>query len=252
MKEVQSGNVYNRNPLKHKKLLYLFCIPITSYLKLLVLLFFFSCSSLRKQESRQELVFKHTFAGKPFQLNTPYITNLGDTIMFTKLKYYISNINQSAEKEGYYLIDYEKVNGTQDTISYMPKTQKTSSKLSFGIGIDSLRNSSGEQKGVLDPLNGMFWTWEDGYVFFKAEGYFLPASTKRMSFVIHIGKNENYLPLAYPTQESRKIIEVKLEKLFGGFEGAGIDIRLSNKPLSIMAGEKARKIKLNLRAIFEN
>lgn len=222
----------------------------------LFLLFFcvaslFGCHTLRPKQARQELTFEHSFRGKPFALNTPYVTLLGDTVMFTKLKYYISHVNWSGDKENYYLVDVEQLTGANATLSFPTNEKNSTSALSFGIGIDSVRNKSGEQKGVLDPLQGMFWTWEDGYVFLKAEGYFSPNSPKRVSFVLHVGKNENYIPLAYPAErEQKNTVFVEVEKLFGGFEGAGIDLKHPTKPLSIMAGERARGLKKNIFFCF--
>jgi hypothetical protein len=43
----------------------------------------------------------------------------------------------------------------------------------FLIGVDSLRNVSGAQTGDLDPAGvaeGMFWTWESGYIMALLEG----------------------------------------------------------------------------------
>jgi hypothetical protein len=38
------------------------------------------------------------------------------------------------------------------------------------VGVDSARNVSGAQTGALDPANGMFWTWNTGYIMAKLEG----------------------------------------------------------------------------------
>jgi hypothetical protein len=51
--------------------------------------------------------------------------------------------------------------------------------------VDSARNVSGAQKGALDPNNGMFWTWNSGYIFTKLEGYSPQSSSGGLVF--HIG-----------------------------------------------------------------
>lgn len=38
------------------------------------------------------------------------------------------------------------------------------------FGVDSLLQVSGVQSGALDPLKGMYWTWQTGYIQFKMEG----------------------------------------------------------------------------------
>jgi hypothetical protein len=47
---------------------------------------------------------------------------------------------------------------------------KSISKITFSAGIDSLTSTAGIQKGVIDPINGMYWAWQSGYVNFKIEG----------------------------------------------------------------------------------
>jgi len=42
--------------------------------------------------------------------------------------------------------------------------------LHFLLGVDSTKNVSGAQAGDLDPLKGMFWTWNTGYVDAELEG----------------------------------------------------------------------------------
>jgi hypothetical protein len=39
----------------------------------------------------------------------------------------------------------------------------------FGIGIDSAINYNGIKGGDLDPINGMYWSWNTGYINFKIE-----------------------------------------------------------------------------------
>jgi hypothetical protein len=38
------------------------------------------------------------------------------------------------------------------------------------LGVDSIDNCSGAQSGALDPINGMFWAWNTGYIYLKMEG----------------------------------------------------------------------------------
>ena len=38
------------------------------------------------------------------------------------------------------------------------------------LGVDSLTNASGVHCCALDPANGMYWSWQSGYIQFKLEG----------------------------------------------------------------------------------
>lgn len=42
-------------------------------------------------------------------------------------------------------------------------------EISFVIGVDSSLQMNGAQSGVLDPMLGMYWTWQSGYIHWKLE-----------------------------------------------------------------------------------
>lgn len=66
-------------------------------------------------------------------------------------------------------------------IDSMPSGTYTS--INFLIGVDSTRNVSGAQVGALDPANGMFWTWNSGYIMAAYEGH-SPSSTASFGLCI--------------------------------------------------------------------
>lgn len=66
-------------------------------------------------------------------------------------------------------------------------SEKPFNRLRFQIGIDSIRNVSGAQTGALDPLNGMFWTWQTGYIHAKFEGSSSASPRPDKRFTYHIG-----------------------------------------------------------------
>ena len=43
-------------------------------------------------------------------------------------------------------------------------------KIQFNLGIDKQTNLDGVKGGDLDPLKGMYWTWNTGYINIKIEG----------------------------------------------------------------------------------
>jgi hypothetical protein len=63
----------------------------------------------------------------------------------------------------------------------------TYTAISFTIGVDSARNTSGAQTGALDPINGMFWTWNTGYIMAKLEGTSPKSTAGDKKFQHHIG-----------------------------------------------------------------
>lgn len=42
-------------------------------------------------------------------------------------------------------------------------------ELSFVVGVDSSLQVNGAQSGVLDAMEGMYWTWQSGYIHWKLE-----------------------------------------------------------------------------------
>ncbi|MFM2207791.1 MAG: hypothetical protein RL213_1766 [Bacteroidota bacterium] len=74
-------------------------------------------------------------------------------------------------------------------------------RIVFSLGIDSLTNAGGVMGGDLDPANGMYWTWQSGYINFKLEtdspakrfhigGYRRPYdSLRKVDLVLPEGKN---------------------------------------------------------------
>jgi hypothetical protein len=138
--------------------------------------------------------FEHTFDTIPFELGSSnnYVTANGDTINFSIYKYYISNIklvrpdgSTFDETESYHLINAADTNTFELTLANVPVGNY--SGIRFMIGVDSARNVSGAQTGALDPANGMFWTWNTGYIMAKMEGTSPQSGAANNSVVFHIG-----------------------------------------------------------------
>jgi hypothetical protein len=153
-----------------------------------------SCTYLSAEESGEVLVMlNHSWvnSGANFDLNTEYVhPSTNDTLTFTTLKYYVSNFKLKKEDgtwytqpESYYLVDLSVPSSTSITLSGIPAGNYT--EVSYVLGVDSLRNVSGAQSGALSTTNGMFWSWNSGYIMVKAEGT-TPQSSSG-SFAYHLG-----------------------------------------------------------------
>lgn len=113
-------------------------------------------------------------------------------IMFTRLKYYITNIELYLgevvvwkEKDSHHLIDQEQIETTKLSLE-IPKELKYD-KIKYHLGVDSLTNVSGAMGGDLDPTKGMYWAWNSGYINFKLEGVYADCPTRKNKFQFHIG-----------------------------------------------------------------
>jgi hypothetical protein len=158
-------------------------------------LFTFSCKEDPAAEpslpGEVNLEFDNVVGTNALSLDGQEYTNAnGDKFKVSKFKYYISNIifkkadgTEYKQPESYYLIDESVEDSKLVTIKDVPAGEYTN--LTFTVGVDSARNVSGAQTGALDPANGMFWTWNTGYVYVKMEG--TSPQSQNGGLVFHIG-----------------------------------------------------------------
>ncbi|RSK33870.1 MbnP family protein [Hymenobacter metallilatus] len=139
-----------------------------------------------------DIELDHVVGTTPLTLTTgTYTTPLGQQFTVSTFNYYLSNIRlkkadgtEYAEPESYHLVKESDATTKAFTLKDVPAGDYTS--LSFTIGVDSARNVSGAQTGALDPSNGMFWTWNSGYIYTKLEGS-SPQAGGNKQLLFHIG-----------------------------------------------------------------
>lgn len=125
----------------------------------------------------------------PFALNSLMVHPVtGDSLTFTKFRYYVSNIRLKkedgtwwAEPNSYHIVD--QAVSTELDLDAVPAGNYTD--LEFVLGVDSIRNVSGAQDGALSVTEGMFWDWNSGYIMLKAEGTSPDATANNFAF--HLG-----------------------------------------------------------------
>lgn len=171
---------------------------------LFIITLFYSCKkdTFVKPEPLPELItnsgtleidITNTVGNAALSLTTGTYTNANtDTFSIDIFKYYISNIqlvsangNVYNEAESYYLVDQASKNSKQLIVKNVPYNNYTS--ISFLIGVDSARNTSGAQTGALDVANNMFWTWNTGYIMAKIEGHSPQSTDPNKTIAYHIG-----------------------------------------------------------------
>jgi len=204
--------------------------------------------------------FNLTANGKSLVLNDSTYTNaFNETYQVTRLKYYISNIALHAY-DGVYFYDKPTLfeAGSSDSI-VLPLNPASYYLIEFTLGVDSALNCSGAQDGALDPLNGMFWTWNSGYIFFKMEGYSSASTADLQRIEHHVGGYR------YPNNAARKItlpfpaalavakndkhtisINVNLDKYWKGKN----DIKIAGQALLMTPGGLALKAADNFPGMF--
>jgi hypothetical protein len=109
-------------------------------------------------------------------------------------------VNENGERVELYaheLIDQSVPSSLELGDVVIPDGHYTS--LEFNLGVDSLHNHSGDQAGDLDPMYGMIWTWNTGYIFFKHEGYFTSSTSgTEQPLIYHYGTDRALVPVSLP------------------------------------------------------
>ncbi|MDF2449736.1 MAG: hypothetical protein K0R26_2240 [Bacteroidota bacterium] len=164
------------------------------YFFILQLLVFCAWGNSDPGHKRQNIALeiKPTFRGNDLHLQTTfYKTANGDTVSISRFRFYISAIKIAfengatyQEQNSYHLIDAE------DPLSLIiPLTDVPDEKvatITFHVGIDSTESVSGAMGGALDPVKGMYWAWNSGYINAKLEGV-CKSKQKNHPFEFHVG-----------------------------------------------------------------
>jgi len=95
--------------------------------------------------------------------------------MIAVFKFYVSDISFSSHgktvfsaPDTYFLIDAADNESRYRTLQ-IPQDCKFDA-VTFTVGIDAKTNEKGIGDGDLDPLHGMYWAWQSGYINLKLEG----------------------------------------------------------------------------------
>ena len=154
-------------------------------------------SSCRKETSveeagyRLDIRFRMVAGGSPVQYGDTCYTPQGEAYRPTRFRIYLGNFSLADETgslasfpDSYHLLD------AGDSASLRVRLHADARpfrRILFQVGVDSIRNVSGAQTGALDPVHGMFWTWNTGYINVRMEGLSPVANTADGRFEYHIG-----------------------------------------------------------------
>ncbi len=157
-------------------------------------LLLFNCSISKTVISTRNLVLniQPTYGEVPLILDKTYHFNNSDEITIEVLQFYISNLalyqNEKlvwTEANSFHLIDYQ--DSTSLKLHFDWNENLVFNTLKFNLGIDSTTSVAGVMSADLDPTNGMYWTWQSGYINFKIEGKSNLCNTRNNRFQFHLG-----------------------------------------------------------------
>ncbi len=190
-----------------------------------------------------------------------YTNPFGESYTLQKFRFYITQIqlldsNDMSTQffpDDYYLV--AESDSTTQTIT-VPLALKHITSISFLVGVDSIAAVSGTQTGALDPVNGMFWTWNTGYIMMKLQGTSPAAQVPGNAFSLDVGgfkEGENamrkmeFLTNAPKRQLIHNItLDVDVNKLFNG----AYPIKLAEHPLCHEPGQLAMQLADNYATMF--
>lgn len=184
-----------------------------------------------------------------------YKVNLVDSVQIRTLKFYISNIELRKadatvwkEAKSYHLVN-AAVEQSLDILLNDDTALITYDEIRFDLGIDSITNTAGVLGGPLDPTNGMYWTWQSGYINFKLEGTSNLCVTRNNEFQFHLGGyrapfSTLQTVACHNIQGPETIVELDLEKLF-----TNIHLSITNQIMS--PGTEAVSLSKQIASIFK-
>lgn len=121
--------------------------------------------------------------------NTPLLLN-NQQVQLEQVRFYLSKFAFykgdaliATDNTEAYLIDLESDSTRQ--LLFPGIDPKQVDRVTFLFGIDSITNTSGVMGGALDPMHGMYWSWQSGYINCKVEGTI--GSSKPKPFQFHLG-----------------------------------------------------------------
>lgn len=181
----------------------------------------------------------------PFVLENIYMDNYGNRVRVDNFQSYFSMVKLIKDDgtevllKDFYLHDFTKtaeITGTVTPGNYVG--------VKFGVGVPEAYNLNQDpaQYPNTHPLSvagsqGMFWTWNSGYVFSKFEGKIDPTGTEGVtptqSFSIHSGDSPCYFEFVstghtynFQTEQEYNVnINLQVDEILGsGAEGIDLDV----------------------------
>lgn len=210
-------------------------------------------------EKKITIVFHHQVGRQTLVLGDSVKNSNGETMTIERFRYYVSNFFVQDEKgvairlaPAYFLVDEE--DSTTKTITLTVPAGNIH-HLKFLLGVDSIRNVSGIQTGSLDPLKGMFWTWNSGYVMAKIEGTSPSARAPGNRFTYHVGGFRpginvlKWIDLPLP-EHDHAIQEIHINADINQWFKGSSELKIAETPVCHSPGALAMKIAANYSGMF--
>ena len=187
-------------------------MKVSFYLFFLSFVYFLNCYG--------QLSIIPTWNKKPLELQHVYLTQNNDSISFSTLKIYFSDFRFKDKISGRItsidtLIFYDLADSSSNSL-FNELSLINFESVAFTLGLDSSKNVSGELENAYDPLLGMYWAWNTGYINLKIMGESSAVPTNSNEFEFHLGGYRSPFATAQTIQVdlNDQYIYFDLEKLF--------------------------------------
>ena len=222
---------------------------------------FFIClfgAWIQAQEPKElNIIVVANYDGQQIEKNNWYHSKRNDSIQLTKVKFYLTNFRLLLTtgpllpiEEKNLLIDGFIINKIKLNFK-VPKNTKDL-LLACDLGVDKKYNMSGANSGDLDPVNGMFWSWQSGYINFKIEGISPSCNTRKNKFQFHIGgyqtPHQTKRQLSFKLENweiGNLVISIELSKFFD-------DLELGTENQLTTVGARASQMANQFQKIFSS
>ena len=196
-----------------------------------------------------------------------YHNIFGEDYSIRNFKFYVCQVDlintdsgksYSLNKDQYFLVNFGEPGSTKIQLNAVSFRYN---RIAFVIGVDSIRNVSGAQTGSLDPANGMFWTWNSGYIMAKLEGNSPVSSEPNQVFEYHIGgfsgadKVVRKVNLSFPLNasvlfEAGKRTQMTITANANAWFSGPNPISIAGTPVCTTPGSLAKSISANYATMF--
>ncbi len=162
-------------------------------MKVLTAIFFVSlCAFSFGQEN--QLALEPVLGKEPISLEQPVNWGENGEMTFTEFKFYLSNIHIDKEQqaEDVHADSVVLFDLSADSIPHFRVPSVTANtNLSMTLGNDSVLSTMGAMGGKLDPMYGMYWSWQSGYIHVKLSGRW-KKDGRTQEFTYHLGGYHSY------------------------------------------------------------
>jgi hypothetical protein len=217
---------------------------------LIIIIFSWIKSFSYSQSESVKIDFKPVYGAQEIHFNEKIQVDSLNWIAFSKIKFYVGNFRaitqghaDSSQLNKYYLINFSDSSKSSITI----ELKAFSDSICFLIGTDRTVNVGGLFDGALDPINGMYWAWNSGYINTKIEGSSSITSSPDKKFEYHIGGYASPYITAQEYCFNPKVNEVFFKVDLSKVINSKL---LEFAPSIIIPGEKAKIFADNFKSTF--